>query len=132
MTEHPNAARHRRAHELFERGDMKGLAGLFADDIVWRTSGRGPLAGVIHGSKAVLTEFFDAWHELSGGTFAMRDHDFLGTDAHSVCLFMAEATRNGTTISAPFVEIIEWQGDKAGEEYNFAVDQYLWDDFWNS
>ena len=41
---HPNEELLRNGYAAFEKGDLDTLRGLFADDIVWHSPGKGPLA----------------------------------------------------------------------------------------
>ena len=46
---HPNADLLRRAYEAAGTGDLQPLLDALADDVTWRDSSLGPLAGEYHG-----------------------------------------------------------------------------------
>ena len=54
MAEHPNAALHRKGHEAFSKGDMATLTELIAENTLWHTAGRSPIAGDCQGRDAVF------------------------------------------------------------------------------
>ena len=64
MSEHPNAALHRKGHEAFSRGDIEVLAEMIAEDTVWHCPGKGLISGDFHGREAVFGEFFAKMDEL--------------------------------------------------------------------
>ena len=81
--EHPNAEAYRRTADAFRAGYRDALAGLIDEDVVWHVPGMSPLAGEIHGREA-LFRFFDRLHEVTDGTFMLKEHDVLATDDHVV------------------------------------------------
>src|SRR5205814_2780451 len=54
---HPNEELLRTGYDAFSKGDMDSIRGLFADDIVWHSPGRNPLAGDFRGVDEVLQTF---------------------------------------------------------------------------
>ena len=69
MSEHPNAALHRKGHEAFSRGDTDTLTELIAEDTVWHTAGKSPIAGE-HRGRAAVFAMFEKLAELSEGNAA--------------------------------------------------------------
>ncbi|MFQ5873715.1 MAG: nuclear transport factor 2 family protein [Dehalococcoidia bacterium] len=131
MTEHPNATLHRRGHEAFSKGDMATLTELIAEDTVWHVAGKSQLSGDYQGREAVFG-FFAKMNELTGGAVKIvEDHDFLGTDEHSVALFRVEATRGGRTLGARFIEVVHWRNGQIAENWMSSDDQYALDEFWS-
>ncbi len=109
MSEHPNAALHRKAHEAFSRGDMDALAEMIAEDTVWHSPGKSLISGEFRGRETVFGEFFAKMDELSGGTAKFVEHqDYLGNDEHSVALFQFAATRSGKTLEFNVCEDIRY------------------------
>ncbi len=131
MAEHPNAALLRKGHEAFSRGDRETLTEIIAEDTLWHIAGKSPIAGEYRGREAVFG-FFDKIAELTGGTFKIEDHDFLGSDEHAVALFKMTATREGKTLKANFCEVVHWREGQIVEDWGCAYDQYAFDDFWSS
>ncbi len=129
MTEHPNAALLRKGHEAFSNGDMATLTEIIADDTLWHIAGKGPLAGDYEGREAVFG-FFKKLGELAGGTFKIKDHDFLGTDDHAVALFKMTATRARRILDANFCEVVHCRYVLIVEDWGFAYDQYAFVYFW--
>ena len=130
MAEHPNAALLRKGHEAFSNGDMATLTEIIAENTLWHIAGKGPLAGDYQGREAVFG-FFKKLGELAGGTFKIKDHDFLGTDDHAVALFKMTAIRAGKTLDANFCEVVHWRNGQIVEDWGFAYDQYAFDEFWS-
>ena len=131
MAEHPNAELHRKGHEAFTRLDMDTLAELFAEDTVWHMPGRSQVSGDLVGREAVFG-FFNKLGELSDGSLAIsEEHDFLGTDDHSVALFRVTAQRNNKTLESNLIEVVHWRNGQIVENWTSFEDQYAWDEFWS-
>ena len=132
MSEHPNAALHRKAHEAFAKGDMDTLTGMIAEDTVWHWPGKNLISGDFRGREAVFGEFFAKVNELSGGTAKFAEHyDYLGNDERSVALFRFAATRSGRTLEFGVCEVISWSSGQIVENWAYFDDQYGWDEFWS-
>ncbi len=130
MEEHPNVALHRSGHEAFSSGDRDKLAQLIAEDTLWHIAGKSPLSGDCQGREAVFG-FFDKLAELSGGTIRIKDHDFLGSDEHTIALFQITASREGKTLEANYCEVVHWRDGQVAEDWGVAFDQYAFDEFWS-
>ena len=130
MAEHPNAALLRRGHQAFSKGDQATLAEVIAKDVLWHTAGKGTVSGDYHGRDAVFG-FFAKLAELSDGTMTIEDQDFLASDERGVALFKIKATRGSKKLDADYCEIVRVRNGQAVEEWNFAFDQYTFDDFWS-
>jgi hypothetical protein len=132
MSEHPNAALHRKAHEAFSRGDMDTLGEMIAEDAVWHSPGKSPISGEFRGREAVFGEFFAKMDELGGGTAKFVEHqDYFGNDERSVALFRFAATRGGRTEEVRICEVVLWRSGQVVEEWSYCDDQYRWDEFWS-
>ncbi len=130
MSEHANAALHRKAHEAFSRGDMDTVTEMIAQDTVWHTLGKSLISGDFHGREAVLGAFAKI-DELSGGIKFVEHQDYLGNDEYSVALFRTAATRSGRTSEFRVCEVIRWRNGQIVEEWEYFDDQYGWDAFWS-
>ncbi len=134
MSEHPNAALHRKGHEAFAKGDTATLTELIAEETVWHTAGKSPIAGD-HRGRAAVFAMFEKLAELSEGTLQIHDHDFLASDSHShqhtVALFRITATRAGKTLDANFCEVAHWKDGQVVEDWGCAYDQYAFDEFFS-
>ena len=95
--EHPNAAAYGRTADAFRARDTEALAGLIEHEVVWYVPGTTPFAGEVVGRDA-LFQWFDR-HEVTEGTFTLKEHDVLGTDDHVVALSEMSAVRNGSRVS---------------------------------
>ena len=132
MAEHPNVALHKKAHEAFSTGDMELMTELMAEDTVWHSPGKSPIAGDFHGRDTVFAKFFGKMDELSGGTAKFVEHyDYLGSDEHSVALFQWAATRSSHTLICRVCEVIRWKNGQIAEDWAYYDDQYGWDEFWS-
>ncbi len=132
MSEHPNAALHRKAHETFSRGDMDKLGEMIAEDTVWHSPGKSLISGEFRGREAVFGGFFAKMDELSGGTAKFVEHqDYLGNNEHSVALFRFAATCSGKTSEFRVCEDIRWRNGQIVEEWIYLDDQYGWDALWS-
>lgn len=132
MSDNPNAALHRKAHEAFANGDMDKLGEMIAEDTVWHSPGKSLISGEFHGREAVFGEFFAKMDELSGGSAKFVEHlDYLGNEERSVALFQFSAARNGKTMKVGVCEIIRWSNGQIAEARSYCDDQYRWDAFWS-
>jgi uncharacterized protein len=127
---HPNEDLVRRGYEAFGKGDIQTLNELFADDIVWHSGGRNPLAGD-HKGKDQVFQLFQQTQELSGGTFRLELHDILANDEHAVVLAEAHAERQGKTLDDRGVNVFHIKDGKVTEFWLHPGDQYANDEFWN-
>ena len=98
---HPNANLLRRVYEAAGTGDLRPLFDVLADDVTWRDSSLGPLAGEYHGKDEVLA-FFGKMMEVYAGTLRLEVHDILASDDHGVVL----TRERGKTAGGP----VSWTG----------------------
>ena len=127
---HPNEDLLRQGLEAFSKGDMEGVAALFADDVVWHTPGRGPLAGDHRGKDQVMS-MLGKQAELTGGTFRAELHDILANDEHGVLLATVRAERGGKTWEDNGVLVFHIHNGKASEVWLHPGDQYAGDEFFS-
>ena len=127
---HPNEDLLRRGYEAFGKGDMDTLNQLFADDIVWHTPGKSPIAGDYKGKQEVFA-FFGKIAELSGGTFKLEIHEVLANDEHGVVLATSTGQRDGKRIDDNSVNVFHIQDGKVTEFWGHPGDQYATDEFWS-
>ena len=116
MAEHPNATLAREMLDAMNRGDTQALDGFIADDIVWHEIGRTePRRG-----KAALQA------AMAGGvvdyTITATLHDVVASDAHTIALVEATATRGGRTFTYRVAEIYHIQAGKLVERWAFSDD----------
>jgi ketosteroid isomerase-like protein len=127
---HPNEDLVRRGFAAFGTGDMATLGELFADDIVWHSGGRNPIAGDYKGKDEVFG-FFARLAERAGGTFRVDIHDVLANDEHVVALTTGNAEREGKRLSDNGVQIFHVKDGKVTETWFHPGDQYANDEFWS-
>lgn len=130
MTDHPNLERARAGYAAFAAGDMATINDLLADDTVWHSGGDNILTGDYEGKEAVLGYMARLMQE-TGGTFRNEIHDMLANDEHGVALVTQTATRGGTSIEGPVVQVFHMRDGKMTEFWTFARDQSAVDEFWN-
>jgi len=127
---HPNEELVRKAYEAFSKGDMGTLRGLFAEDVVYHTGGRSPIAGDFRGIDETLQSFAKIF-ELSGGTFKVEIHDVLANDEHAVVLAFASGKRDGKSLDQRYAHVLHLKDRKFTESWIHNEDQYAADDFWS-
>jgi len=126
---HPNEDLVRRGFAAFGTGDMATLGELFADDVVWHSGGRSPIAGDYKGKDEVFG-FFAQLAQRAGGTFRVDIHDVLANDKHVVALTTGTAEREGKRLSDNGVQIFHVKDGKVTETWFYPGDQYAADEFW--
>ena len=124
---HPNAGLLRRAYEAAGTGDLQPLLDVLADDITWRDSSLGPLAGEYHGKDEIL-DFFAKMMEVYAGTLRLDVQDILASDDRGVVL----TRERGETAGGP----VSWTGthiwtfrDGRGTEF-LAMNDGVYNRFW--
>ncbi len=128
---HPNEDLARRGYAAFAAGDMATLDDLFADDIVWHVSGRGPLSGDYEGKEAVIA-YFGRLAQETGGNFRIELHDMLANDEHVVALTAASGERQGRSLdNARGVQVFHIRDGKVTESWFHSGDQYADDEFFS-
>lgn len=127
---HPNEELLRNGYAAFEKGDLDTLRGLFADDIVWHSPGKGPLSGDYRGIEDVFG-LFGKVLELSGGTFRNEIHDILADDEHGVALVTATGERKGKTLNDKQAHVFHVRDGKVTEFWLQTFDLYTNDEFWS-
>ena len=98
---HPNAELLRSTYEAFGRGDPGPLFAATTEDISWRDSSLGPLAGNYSGKEQVQ-QFFAGMSELYGDSFWLSVEGILADDARGVVLTREQGVIGG--------ELLSWQG----------------------
>lgn len=125
---HPNADLVRKGFEAFAAGDMATMDQLIADDAIWHTSGRNPLAGDYKGKEAI----FENWARLRQETEAFQQdmHAILADDDHVVALVDVTAARGGKTLKGQQVLVFHVIDGKASEVWAVSTDPYAFDALW--
>ncbi len=118
-------------YEAFKRGNIQGVFGLFAEDILWHVPGRGPLSGDYRGHAEVLG-FFERFMVLSGGTFRIQIDDVLAKGDQVVVLCRHSAQRGGRSWSSPQVEVWTVKDNRATVFWQYQGDQQAEDEFWST
>ena len=98
---HPNAELLRRAYDAFDRGNVEPLIAVLADDISWRDSNLGPVAGRYTGKQEVLG-LFGKTMEVYEGTLRVTVVDILADDTYGVVLTREQGSVGG--------EVVTWTG----------------------
>ena len=124
--EHPNAVAYRRTADAFRARDSEALAQLIANDVIWHVPGNSPLAGEIHGIDA-LFEWFDRLHQVTNGTFGLREHDVLATDDHVVALSDMSSERDGRRVSVNVVSVMHFRDGRQLERWFHPSDPVAYD-----
>ncbi|MGH3729800.1 MAG: nuclear transport factor 2 family protein [Micromonosporaceae bacterium] len=130
MADHPHLETFRRVYEAFSGGDMATLRTLLAEDVVWHTPGRHPIAGDYTGRQATL-DSFERELELSGGTYAVAVHDVLANDAHTVALLHVTAEREQKRLDQDYALVFHIRDGVINEAWELWTDQAACDRFWS-
>ena len=126
---HPNAGLLRRAYEAAGTGDLQPLPDVLADDITWRDSSLGPLAGEYHGKDDVLA-FFGKMAEVYAGTLRLDVHDILANDEHTAVLCNLSATRGNKSVATQVVNVSHTRDGRITEFWSATTDPQAALDFW--
>jgi ketosteroid isomerase-like protein len=124
--EHSNAVAYRQTADAFRARDTEALAGLIDVEVVWHVPGTHPLAGEIRGREA-LFRWFERLHQVTEGTFTLKEHDVLGTDDHVVALSDMSAIRDGVRVSVSVVSVMHFREGRQQERWFHPSDPTAWD-----
>lgn len=126
-----NAALVRLTYEALNRADVATLAGLFAEDAIWMTPGRSPLAGERSGRDAVFTQFGRYGGE-TGGTFRADLLNVLESeDGRVVGVHRNSGRRNGRQLDVLCCVVFELERGRIVIGREHFHDLYAWDAFWS-
>ena len=127
---HPNEVLLRKGYEAFANSDLEAVNALFADDVVFHTTGKNPLAGTYKGKDEVFG-FLAQVISQTDGTYKAELHDVLANDEHSIALASVSATRNGKSINYQQIAIYHVTNGAVTEGFFQSTDQYAEDAFWS-
>ena len=117
-----------RAWEAVSRGDVAALEKVYAEDIVWHVSGRGPRAGDHRGREAVLGYLASVGEDVE--SFDASLEDVLIGDERIGFVMRATGQRKGRTLDATYFLLARLEGGRVAELWSTAFDQYAVDAFW--
>ena len=109
-TEHPNAARMRKAFADFATGDLEAVRAIFTEDATWTSAGSSPLSGTYRGWDEIST-MFGRLMELTGFSVTMQLISVLADDAHAVAVYDSTSTVGGRTETQRLVLVDEMTPD---------------------
>ena len=130
MISHPNAAAIRKAFDAFMRGDLESARRLFAPDVLWHVSGRGPLSGDFRGFDEIA-RWGGQLMERAAGTFREDLVDVVANDETAFQLVTYRAERNGRSIQDRSVNVYRMSEGRVVECWVLFGDTQGFDEFWS-
>jgi ketosteroid isomerase-like protein len=124
---HQNAELLHMAYGAFRNGDLKALLGMLTDDIAWRDSTLGPLAGDYRGKDQVLG-LFGKMMEIYGGTLCLDVVDIFANDDRGVVLTQEAGIVAGEPISWTGVHVWSFRDGRCARFVAYADADYQ--QFW--
>ena len=126
MTEHPNVTLIRNALSAMNAGDMRAMADITADNVIWHEIGNPePVIGMAALAARMSGGATD--YEITGAM-----HDVVGNDDHVIALVEATGTRGGKTINYRTAEIMHVKDGKIIERWAFSDDTAAIAEFFGS
>jgi ketosteroid isomerase-like protein len=122
-----NALAIKAAYDATAQGDVAKLIELLADDVQWRATGPGPLAGLYTG-KQDIGRFFGKMGETYGDTFRLSVLDILGSDEQVVVLTSEEGVYRGEHISWRSAHVYSFENERCVRFLSFQDDPFI--KFW--
>jgi uncharacterized protein len=116
MSEHPNASLVRAMLDAINHGNMAELDNYLADDVVWHEIGTSEPK---RGKEAMRAGAPGAGADYD---IAVKVHDVVANDGHTVALVEATATRGSRTLVYRTAEIMHIRDGKIVERWAFADD----------
>jgi len=114
-----------------EQGDIQGMVGMFADDVVVHVGGKSFIAGDYKGKDGVIESYGKFMGSL-GEITKMETHDLLANDTHGIMLQTIEASRGGKSITINGVAILHFTNGKVSEAWFLDEDPYTADPWYNA
>src|SRR5215216_858560 len=124
-----NVATVRRGYELFNSGNVQGLAEIFAEDAVWHVGGRNWLSGEKRGRDAVF-QYFGEIGQLTSGSFRAEVHGVVGDEEHTAGIHTSTGERDGRRLSEHTVLVFHLRDGKIAEGWEHYEDSRRVDEFW--
>ena len=112
------------AYDATNRGDFGPLMGLLADEVHWRATGPGPLAGDYAGKKDI-GRFFAKMVATYGDTFRLRVLDILGSDRHVVVLTSEEGDYRGDHVAWRAAHVFTFENGRCVRFLSFQDDPFM-------
>lgn len=122
----PNVEVIQRYYETYAQGDLEALRPFFAEDIVWRIPGRGPLAGEKRGAEEVLAFFA----QLAKGGFRAEPIVLAAGGDWVIDLHRGYSTEGEGQVDITWALAFRISDGRIAEAMNFAFDQYAADTYW--
>ena len=112
------------------KGDFEKVDSLLANDLVWHQPGKGALSGSYKGKEAVFSHL-GRMSELSGGTFAIDQIDYITENNHLVVATVAfKALAFSKSIQMRGIDLFRVENDKIQEVWLFSEHIDEEDAFW--
>ena len=112
------------------KGDFEKVGSLLADDLVWHQPGKGSVSGSYKGKEAVFSHL-GRMSELSGGTFAIDQIDYITENNHLVVAAVAfEVFAFDKSIRMRGIDLFRVENDKIQEVWLFSERIDEEDAFW--
>lgn len=110
--------------------DFGAMAGLLADDVVWRQPGENRLSGTHRGAAAV-DQLLGAMMTISEGTFelSVTGAEMVNSDHVAIPVHFA-GRRTGVELDQDGTDVLRIAGDRIVEVRLFSGDQEAEDAFW--
>jgi ketosteroid isomerase-like protein len=117
----------RQLYEAFNRGDIKLVSKLYAEDVVLHVPGRSQISGTYRGKEALL-QFWDKQSALSEGTFKPQVVTVADGDGHILVISDIRIQRAGREYAWRRVIDFLMRESRVKEAWFFEGDQYTADE----
>jgi ketosteroid isomerase-like protein len=127
---HRNLVTIRETIGAFNRGDLARMEQLVHPDIVYRVSGKSPVAGEYRGLGAFVG-LLDKVRQLSGGSLHLEVQDALADDRTVMLMARITARRKGKTLDQEQAYWYRFGPDgRLLAGHTIPIDLYAFDAFW--
>jgi ketosteroid isomerase-like protein len=127
--EHPNLVVAQALWTAVAAGDADAMRDVLAEDVIWISSGRNPLAGVRHGPEEVF-DYLAQIGESSEDLFSELDGIYVADDA-AIIAYHVTARREDKRLEMDYFLMLNVKGGKISKALMVPVDQYTNDEFWS-
>jgi uncharacterized protein len=125
-----NAELMRKMFDAFASGDMETLLKSYSEDVVFRSGGRGVVAGEYRG-RAGLQSYLEKIFVETDGTITVDLIDVSGSDEYGYTHFEASAQRKGRSVVHERMFIVaRVENDLVVESWMVPADAVRSDEFW--
>lgn len=130
IEQHPNVKLLMKGLQAFNENDLDAQNEFIHKDVIYRVSGRGPLAGA-HKGRQAYRQAVEKAKKLSGGTISLKPLVILADDEYVFMLARATGKRGQKILDIEHCYLYRFREGQLVEGRTMPIDLYEFDEFWS-